>query len=355
MNTGWYDSLQPPMLTARASCRKLLSSTVCKGKERMQEETLERQYVFRHYAPSEDLPHLSDLLTAVEAHDQDGEDPSEAALRGQLAWPHYDPEQDCWVIAAPGSSHELIGYSSVFAQTPMRSTLSVAIHPAWRRRGLGRALLTKALERARETGARRVTVYANAHNTAAIAFLSRQGFWLVGSSWVLRAPADLVLEEAQWPHGYTLRSYAEVQQFSTLMEVINRSYADAWGHAENDQATTEAHVVEWLASADPGGIFLAFAPEGSIAGFCRAIPALLPQEPADSDLTDEVEQPGVVPEHRHQGLYLPLVLTALHWLHSQGRHAVMLQSWGDDEQTIASYQEIGWILMQRWLAYRCDL
>ena len=180
----------------------------------MQEETRERQYVFRHYALAGDLAHLSDLLTAVEAHDQDGEDFSETALREQLAWPHYDPEQDCWVIEAPDPSHELIGYSSVFAQTPTRSTLYVAIRPAWRRRGLGRALLSKALERARETGARQVTVYANAHNAAATAFLPRQGFWLVGSSWVLRAPADLVLEEAQWPHGYTLRSYAEVQQFS---------------------------------------------------------------------------------------------------------------------------------------------
>ena len=141
-------------------------------KEHMQEEPLERQYVFRHYAPSEDLPHLSDLLTAIEAYDQDGEDPSEKALREQLAWPHYDAEQDCWVIEAPGSSHELIGYSSVFAQTPMRSTLSVAIHPAWRRRGLGRALRTKALERARGTGAKRVTVYANAHNAACIGYLS---------------------------------------------------------------------------------------------------------------------------------------------------------------------------------------
>ena len=146
-----------------------------------------------------------------------------------------------------------------------------------------------------------------------------------------------------------------MQQISLLLEVIHRSYTDTWGHAENDQATTEAHVLEWLTGADPSGIFLAFASEGSVAGFCRAIPALSPQELEDSDLTDEVEQPGVVPEHRHQELYRPLVLTALHWLRSQGRHAVMLQSWGDDEQTIASYQEIGWIPMQRWLAYRYDL
>lgn len=318
----------------------------------MQEELLEQHYIFRPYAPAADLAHLSVLLTAVEAHDQGGEDPSEKALQQQLSWPHHDPEQDCWVIEVSGSSQELIGYSSVFAQTPTRSTLYVAIHPAWRQRGLGRALLTKALERARATGARRVTVYANAHNAAANAFLLAQGFSLVGSSWALCAPADLALEAAQWPDGFTVRTYAEAPQLSTLLEVTNRSYADKWGHAENEQASTEAGLRQRLASADPGGIFLAFAPEGSVAGFCRAIAALSPQGSVDADLTDEIEQPGVVPEHRHQGLYRPLVLTALHWLRSQGQHAVVLQSWDDNEQTIAIYQEMGFVLMQHFLAYQ---
>jgi mycothiol synthase len=342
-------------LSASASCRREHSGTRCARKEHMPEETGERSFVFRHYVPATDLAHLSALLTTVEAHDQDGEDTSETALREQLTWPQHAPEHDCWVSEAPGSSQELIGYGSVFAQTPLRSTLWVAVHPAWRRQGLGSVLLTKALERARETGAKQVTVYANAHNPAATAFLPRHGFWRVGSSWVLRAPPDLVLEAAQWPAGYMVRSYAEVQQLSTLLEVLNRSYADKWGHAENSQTTTEAKVLPRLASADPGGIFLAIAPSGSVAGFCRAIPARPPQEPADSNLTDEVEQPGVVPEHRHQQLYRPLVLTALHWLRAQGHHAVLLQSWGDDEQTIASYQDAGLIVLQRWLAYRYDL
>ena len=315
----------------------------------------ERSFVFRHYVPAADLAHLSALLTAVEAHDQDGEDTSETALQEQLTWPHYEPEHDCWVIEAPGSSRELIGYGSVFAQTPLRSTLSVTIHPTWRRRGLGSVLLTKALERARETGAKQVTVYANAHHPAATAFLARHGFWLVGSSWVLRAPPDLVPEAAQWPAGYMVRSYAQVQQLSTLLEVMNRSYADKWGHAENDQTTNEADVLPWLASADPEGMFLVFAPEGSVAGFCRAIPAHVLREQAGANLTDEVDQPGVVPEHRQQQLYRPLILTALHWLRTQGRHAVLLQSWGDDEQTIASYQDAGFLLLQHWLAFRCDL
>jgi ribosomal protein S18 acetylase RimI-like enzyme len=164
----------------------------------MKEETLGQQYAFRQYTPAADIPHLSHLLAAVEDHDHDGEDNSEATLREQLTWPNHHPEQDCWVIEAPGSSYELIGYCSVFAQTPLRSTLYVTVHPAWRRRGLGKILLTRALRRAREIGASQVTIYANAHNTAANAFLQKRGFRLRDSAWVLHAPADLALEEPSW-------------------------------------------------------------------------------------------------------------------------------------------------------------
>jgi mycothiol synthase len=320
----------------------------------MQEELLERQYVFRQYAPAKDLLPLSQLLASVEDYDHDGEDASETALREQLTWPNHKPEQDCWVIEAPDSSHELIGYCSVFAQTPQRCTLYAVVHPDFRRRGLGRALLTKAQNRARKVGADHVTLYANAQNTATNAFLRGQQFQFAGSAWVLHAPATLALEEAAWPAGYTVRSYAEVQQIGVLLEVMNGSYADRWGHAENERAIDEVVVQQWLANSDPGGIFLVFAPDGRVAGFCRAIRTLLPQESEASDdpLTDEIEQPGVMPEHRQRTLYHSLVVTALSWLGTRERHAVLLQSWGDDEQTIAIYQEMGFLLMQRFLAYQ---
>src|SRR5581483_6256498 len=252
-------------------------------KESMQEEVLEEFSTFRRYVPANDLLSLSGLLTSVEDHDHDGEDTSETALRQQLSWHNYEPEQDCWVVEAPGASHVLIGYCSTMAQTPQRCTLYVAVHPDFRRRGLGRALLTKAKTRAQEVGAEQVTLYAKARNPSANAFLQKQGFELAGSSWVLHAPATLALQEPEWPTGYSVRSYAQVQQISVLLEVMTRSYADRWGHAENERATDKTVVQKWLAHADQDGIFLVFAPDGGIAGFCRALRARLPREHEDSE------------------------------------------------------------------------
>jgi len=320
----------------------------------MQEEALERRYAFRHYAPTVDISPLAGLLTSVDAVDHDGEDTSEAALQEQLTWPNHHPEQDCWVIENPTATHDLIGYCSVYAQTAERSTLYVIIHPNWRRKGLGSALLTKALKRARELKARQVTIYANAQNMAANAFLGHHGFRLVGASWVLLAPLDIVLEAIHWPAGYTVDNAFAESLLPALVEVMNCSYADTWGHAENDQATTEEDARNWLNTSDQKGLFLVFAPDGSIAGFCRAIRATEPKAPdaLGSAAPDQLEQPGVVPEHRHQELYRPLALTALHWLRSNRSRDILLQSWGDTEQTIALYRSIGFTQLQHFLAYQ---
>jgi mycothiol synthase len=294
------------------------------------------------------------MLTEVEDSDHDGEDVSETALRERLTWPNHDPEQDCLVIEDPNVEGALIGYSSVYAQTPQRSFLNVAIHPAWRQKGLGKALLIKALQRARETGAKQVTIDANAFNPIPNAFLQRRGFEVVESSWVLRAPADLVFEAAQWPDGYTVHDYTTVQQPSTLADAFNRSYADRWGHSENTIAATGAGMTNWISANDPTGILLVFAPNGEVVGTCTAIPAS-DLEPGDSEAIDIIDAPGVAPEHRHQDLYSPLVLTALHWLRLSAQHTVELQSWGDDEQTIAFYQKIGFLVKQHFFSYRYDL
>jgi mycothiol synthase len=319
----------------------------------MRIDSLIQQYIFRPYNPDGDIPHLSHMLSDVEAVDHDGEETSEEALHAQLTWPNYHPEQDCCVVEAPGDSHTLIGYSSVFAQTAERSTLYVAVHPDWRRRGLGSTLLAGALQRAQETGASHVTIYANARNVEANTFLRRHSFSLAGSAWTLLAPAGITLEEPRWPAGYTVQSYAGLQHLPALVEVQNRSFADLWGHAENDQATTGAMIVNSLSSTDPAGIFLAFAPGGSVAGICHAIRAVEDDRP-DRDRADQLDAPGVVPENRHRGLYRPLVLTAMHWLRAQAQHPIILQSWGESDQTIAIYRDVGFELLQHFLAYRRD-
>jgi hypothetical protein len=166
----------------------------------------------------------------------------------------------------------------------------------------------------------------------------------------MQAPADLALQEPKWPAGYSVRSFAEVQDVSRLVEVQNRSRRDMWGHWENTPGAVTGEVVaRWLPHWDPNGIFLAFAPDGDMVGICRID---LAQEEKAPDVLDA---PTIVPEHRDKILQRPLVLAALHWQCSHRPRAVRLESWGDSEQTIGVYRSIGFTVRQHSVAYRYDL
>ncbi|HEY4724187.1 MAG TPA: N-acetyltransferase, partial [Anaerolineae bacterium] len=194
-------------------------------------------FLVRSFRPDTDLLPLVRLLTEMECVDHDGEDTSESAQRAWMNGPNHDPSRDRWVVESPDQPAELIGYGAIYTPTSERAAIYVAVHPAWRRRGLGSALLRQILNRARESGRSHASVYANEHNVAANAFLAHHHGQAMNGSWLLQAVAGSPLEEAAWPPGYTLRTYAEVQQVSTWIEVTTRSYGDLWGHGENTAGT----------------------------------------------------------------------------------------------------------------------
>ncbi len=109
-----------------------------------------------------------------------------------------------------------------------------------------------------------------------------------------------------------------------------------WGHHENTAGgVTEEDISGWMKRWDLNGVFLAFAPDGSPVGTCKAISG------ASTGEEDMVDEPGIAPEHRYLRLQRPLVLTALGWLRQQGRRPVRLESWGDTRETVALYEDIG--------------
>ncbi len=104
--------------------------------------------------------------------------------------------------------------------------------------------------------------------------------------------------------------------------------------------------IEWISE----GIFMVFAPDGQIAGFCLAL--LAGMEGQEVIPEGYIDEPGIMPEHRSKGLSRPLVLVALGWLQAQGRKVNTLDSWGEDEQTIAIYRSIGFEVVRHLVSYR---
>jgi ribosomal protein S18 acetylase RimI-like enzyme len=324
----------------------------------MKPKPVEDKYVIRLFQRDKDFAGLVQLRMDIEAVDQAGNELDEAAVIETLNWPGHDPQKDRWVIESPENPAKLVGHAWARMQSQERTIVYVAIHPEWRRNGLGSVLLDRALIRAREQGAKHVTAAVDIKNNGAREFLLHHGFNQAGDNRFMQAPAGIPLAEPHWPTGYTVRNYAEVRDLSTLVKAFARSYGDMWGHRENTRgAMNEDYLAKRMEQSPeryiPEGIFIAFGPDGEIAGVCMGI--LGAKAEGDNEVqTKTVDAPGVIPEHRHLRLQRPLALTAMRWLQGYGPGPIDLESYGDKEEAIEIYREIGFVLQEHYTEYRRD-
>lgn len=103
---------------------------------------------------------------------------------GERAWSRQDLAE---LLASPGvggllleSAGACIGVAVCRVVLDEAELLTIAVRPAHRRAGAGRALLRAVVERARDAGARRLFLEVGADNPAARALYATAGFEAVG-------------------------------------------------------------------------------------------------------------------------------------------------------------------------------
>ena len=155
-----------------------------------------------------------------------------------------------------------------------------------------------------------------------------------------------VTTEPILPDGFTLCSYRDVDHLPTLVKALNRGYEGLLGHHH----TTEAEFAPHLAQIDWDGLFLLFAPDGSVAG---TVGAELTPDPSECSgvLSGRVSSPGVVPERRSLELYGALLLSGVAYLKQQGAVKAELQSWGDAPETVQLYASLGFRTVHQQVAF----
>ena len=114
--------------------------------------------------------------------------PGESALASRLR--SLDPTSSLWLVASheerPAHSRDLrlAAWLELHRLPSSRlrhvATLTLAVAPSWRRRGLGRELLVQAYEWAQTVGVRKISLNVRAGNEAAIQLYLQQGFVLEG-------------------------------------------------------------------------------------------------------------------------------------------------------------------------------
>ena len=157
------------------------------------------------------------------------------------------------------------------------------------------------MEAARAAGAELLWVHSNDD-------LSAHGFVRAGA--YVRMHADDVPVRTREPSFIEERDYAEV---------LTRAYAGLWGHK----------VVSPLAQPPEDAVVVGVP----VVGICRVWTA-----------DRLIDGPGVLPEGRSPDAYASLLVSACTVL---GPGPADLDSWGDAEETIEAYEDLGFDVVER--------
>ena len=304
---------------------------------------MENSFTIRHYIPEQDVSALSRMLTEVESIDRDGEDTSEEYLRSMNEWPNFDPDRNVWVAESDG---ELVGYGQILPRTNNYSSMYIVVQPSQRRKGLGSTLLSLALTRARETESHSFLVYATRQNVGSNAFLKHHGFEVAGTSGVMVAPVDN-FPRAEIPSGYSLRRYPELGDPQIVVQALDQCYKDMVGHHQN---VTSAD--RYMSYYGQEGIHLLFDEREALIGICAGNPQGKTDERGLSHLLDA---PGLIKEYRHRGFQRFLTLAVMNWLREKGEHPITLEYWGDEENAIQIYHDLGFEFVNQQITYHKEM
>ncbi len=308
-------------------------------------------FTFRYLEPENDLPKLVRLYAAAQAADGELQEASDERMREHMAYSGHGPIQDCWVVESAEAPNEIIAVAGVRVPNGSdQAQITGVVHPTWRRKGIGRILISRVKGRARGMNVGQAGATAEAQTQSGNIFLKDHGFLPVAAFTRLEVSGDHRFAEARWPAGFSVKSFDAVLDVSVLAKAITESYDGLWGHKPMAEAEVGAMLRDW----EPNGVFLVFDAGGEVAGVVRSkMDSTLAQQ--RGALTGYIDAPGVIPWRRRQELYQPLLVTAARYLQARQPRTIELESWGDDDRTMEVFRDAGFAISRRTIFYRLNL
>jgi mycothiol synthase len=236
----------------------------------------------------------------------------------------------------------LAGYAHLDAPGPAEpdtdASGELVVHPAFRHRGHGTALVSALLAGTSGTGVR---IWAHGELPGAVGLAQAAGFTRVRALWQLRMPLAAVPgDDLVVPSGITIRTFRPGADEEAWLAVNHRAFAhhpEQGGWTLSDLRLREAEP--WF---DPAGFFLAER-DGQLAGFHWT--KVHPDGGEHGAPIGEVYVVGVDPGRQGGGLGRTLTLAGLGYLRRLGLADVLLYVDEDNTAAVRMYTALGF---RRW-------
>jgi mycothiol synthase len=211
------------------------------------------------------------------------------------------------------------------------------VHPGFRRRGHGTALVKAAVAGA--DGA--VQIWAHGDEPAARAFAEKNGFERMRVLWQMRRSLTDPLPAAPLPAGVTLRHFRPGYDEQAWLEVNARAFAD---HPEQGRWTVDdlrlREAEPWF---DPAGFLLAVDIGDRLLGFHWT--------KVHPESIGEVYVLGVDPAGHRRGLGAALTVAGLEYLAGRGLDTAMLYTDESNEAAVRLYRRLGFEVWSADVSY----
>ncbi|MFI7522355.1 mycothiol synthase [Micromonospora globbae] len=281
---------------------------------------------------------ITDVLAlAAAAGDTDGADPLDEHVLLRLR----DPDAPAVHLTARAEDGTLTGYAHLDTTDPAGGIgVELVVHPAYRRRGTGRALARGVLAAAGGP----LRAWAHGDHPSAAALAVDLGFARARVLWQLRRSLAAPVDEPRLPEGVALRAFRPGVDDADWLALNARAFAS---HPEQGRWTADDLRVRlaepWF---DPAGFLLAVDEStGQLLGFHWT---KVHERPGSARM-GEVYVLGVDPSAHRGGLGRALTAAGLAYLRNRrGLDRVMLYVDESNAPAVALYERTGFL---RWSAH----
>ena len=261
-----------------------------------------------------------------------------------LSQPSLGAEDNCF-IAEVGD--EAAGMARISHEPSIsRAVADLAVLPRHRKRGVGRQLLDRAIERVRELGASVLHIQVPVLSRGGRFLLEDSEFHAARRYWRLATDVDGVAVQPL-PYGYSMRPFTLDADERALTELQNAAFSESWGFAPNTVEEIAARVR--LRPWESDGIIILEA-DGKPCGYNWTQRAKLRDTP-----TGYIGMTGVHPDQRGRGLGRIIVAAGMAYLETKGARTVRLEVDHSNKPARELYLSLGFDLVDEAVWYELNL